>query len=531
MATDDLVKTPEQLEEEERLRQLAAAPHMAVDPVAAAATGEDRARMLKQAGEQPVGAAPEVTGLRKIAPAAGELPVTAPKQLPNLTFKERQALPTVSPGVPAGSSGFYRNEIERIEDQKRNPWGSPENRPGVLGKIGHVLGKIGNVAGDITGATANVPGTDLYNRIEEARAERGLGQAETRESEAGLRSAQQRRAEVETEEKQKQLAKNEQTLEKDAQGNVVGWKDNAGLHSMDAPETPQGIKDIADATANKLVPQYKTNETTGEVYALKYDPNTGKTSSEVVYKGDPKVKTETKTILRGGVPHEIIFDVTNPMSPNFGKELKDLGQTKLPGESPESKADEKLGKVQDAHTGRIDKMSAPITQRLTRLDNVTQTLKLRTAEGDAIVAPELLSAVVGGLGSGLRMSEAEIGRVVGGRDAWEGLKARLQQITPGSGQSLTDTQRGQMQAIIDAVKQKANQANDILDAARLDIVNAGDESEVRHIYADTQKKLSALFKGGGEGGGHSFTYNGTDYENVPDEVYQKYKGKLGFKEK
>ena len=35
---------------------------------------------------------------------------------------------------------------------------------------------------------------------------------------------------------------------------------------------------------------------------------------------------------------------------------------------------------------------------------------------------------------------------------------------------------------------------------------------------------------GGPAGGHSFTFNGTKYENVPDALYQKYKGKPGFSE-
>jgi hypothetical protein len=36
--------------------------------------------------------------------------------------------------------------------------------------------------------------------------------------------------------------------------------------------------------------------------------------------------------------------------------------------------------------------------------------------------------------------------------------------------------------------------------------------------------------GGAAGGGHSFTLNGKPYENVPDELYKKYKDKPGFKE-
>jgi hypothetical protein len=51
--------------------------------------------------------------------------------------------------------------MHSIENAK--PWGTPENHPGVLGKIGHVLGRIGNIAGDVFApATMSlIPGTDL----------------------------------------------------------------------------------------------------------------------------------------------------------------------------------------------------------------------------------------------------------------------------------------------------------------------------------------------------------------------------------
>src|SRR5277367_188977 len=96
--------------------------------------------------------------------APGTLPnIGQPKTLPNLGFKERQALPNISPGVAPGSSSFYRGKLEKLEDQKENPWGSEENHSGFLGKLAHIGAKVGNIAGDIFApATMSlIPGTDL----------------------------------------------------------------------------------------------------------------------------------------------------------------------------------------------------------------------------------------------------------------------------------------------------------------------------------------------------------------------------------
>jgi hypothetical protein len=158
-------------------------------------------------------------------------------------------------------------------------------------------------------------------------------------------------------------------------------------------------------------------------------------------------------------------------------------------------ADERLGRVMDAYSGRIDSLSNPIKQRMTRLDTINDVLGQGTAAADAIAAPEFLSAVVGGMGSGLRMNEAEISRVVGGRDAWQSLKAALQKVTPGSGQSLTPVQRQQMQAIASALQEKATQAVSDLDDARANLYNAKTESEVRQLYAGAQSKLTGTFGG------------------------------------
>jgi len=149
----------------------------------------------------PVGA-PEMS-----APASPEMPASAESATPGvnfpklapLNFKERQALPTTSEGVAPSSKESFEAQLARLQDQKNNPWGSPENHPGLLGKIGHYAAKIGNIAGDVIAPAtmANIPGTDLNRQVQERGLEHKIaaaGKAEeaakTGESERELRAAE-----------------------------------------------------------------------------------------------------------------------------------------------------------------------------------------------------------------------------------------------------------------------------------------------------------------------------------------------------
>jgi len=116
-------------------------------------------------------------GLQPIGPSSPVKP---------LSFAERQNLPVISPGAPAGSAASYEAQLTRLQDQKANPWGSAENHPGFGGKLAHVLSKVGNIAGDIVapGTMELIPGTDLNRQAKEAGLEHNLGAAQTREASA-----------------------------------------------------------------------------------------------------------------------------------------------------------------------------------------------------------------------------------------------------------------------------------------------------------------------------------------------------------
>src|SRR6267142_2303399 len=257
------------------------------------------------------------------AAAATSLPsIGETKGLPMLSHKEQRGLPQLSPGVSAGSSSDLENQLARL----RSAGDSLSDHPTTLGKIGHVLGKIGNIAGDIyaPGVMANIPGTELNREARIHSIETRLPGVKEKESEGGLRKAQTEN--IESEIRARETAKKE-NLVTDAQGNVTGWKDNKGaLHSLEEEGTPQAIKDIADTTQNRQVPKFEKDES-GNIVSLKTDKN-GKTSSEVVYKGDPKLETDlVHGHMVGGEPHTIIVNKKN------GTLIKDLGAEKMPSET------------------------------------------------------------------------------------------------------------------------------------------------------------------------------------------------------
>jgi hypothetical protein len=254
-----------------------------------------------------------------------------PMVTPTLTHSEKMALPTSSPGAPIGSAAETESELARIQEKKEHPWGSPDNHPGVLGKIGHVAGRIGNIALDTLapGLALNIPGSDLQKRGEENQLKRELATRTAAEGQAGNLKSEEAARDVQTAEGKQRLAKmqNEQNLERDTEGNVTGWKDAQGkLHGLDEEGTPQGVKDIAEATQNK--PHFEKSAN-GDIVQITPGKNGAAATSNVVYKGQPNQKTETRSIVdpATGKAHDQVIDIT-PGSPTFGKSLADLGRSK-----------------------------------------------------------------------------------------------------------------------------------------------------------------------------------------------------------
>lgn len=279
----------------------------------------------------------ENTNLKPLSPLSVESPDVGgsavpaginvkPMTAPALNFHDRQALPEVSAGVTPGSSLYWENKIARQADEKQNPWGTAENHPGLIGKLGHIAAKVGNIAGNVVApeTMANLPGTEANKAAQMATNVSELGKAQNRESESKLRGAQAANLESEVRAREGNA---DQELVRDPSGNISGWKDKKGLHAIDDPNTPDSIKNIAASDQKK--PTFHTDPKSGNIVKLSTDEN-GQTKADVVYKGEPGQKLETKEIVGAdGHIHTKVVDMNaKDENGNPGKIVNDLGRGK-----------------------------------------------------------------------------------------------------------------------------------------------------------------------------------------------------------
>jgi hypothetical protein len=165
----------------------------------------------------------------------------------------------------------------------------------------------------------------------------------------------------------------------------------------------------------------------------------------------------------------------------------------------QGRGDARLDKSYQFNQAKLDKARTPIDQLSARFGRLQDTLAQGSPQADALVAPELLTVMAGGQGSGLRMNEAEIARVVGGRNKWQDLQAAVNKwkTDPNAANSITPDQRAQIHALITVVGQKITGKQQILSDAQDQLLGAPDVNSHRRILADTQNKLDRIDAGKG----------------------------------
>jgi len=202
--------------------ELPEAPSMAAAPI----MPPESSKLVNPMSAPNLAAPPAPTG------AEGGLPFTSGAEGVN---------PVSTP--QAGSIPYYQSELDRATAARRGD--TLASHPSFMGKVGHVLGRVGNVALEslMPGVAAMIPGSDLNKRLEERKAQQDLAGEQERESKGKLETAQTAEAEA----RAKKLGQEgDQDLILDKAGNIRGWHDaKGGLHSLNDPETPQAIKDMA----------------------------------------------------------------------------------------------------------------------------------------------------------------------------------------------------------------------------------------------------------------------------------------------
>lgn len=168
------------------------------------------------------------------------------------------------------------------------------------------------------------------------------------------------------------------------------------------------------------------------------------------------------------------------------------------GKPPASTAgpDARMDRSYQFTTTQLGTVRKPIDDRAERIGRLVDSLNQNSPQADALIAPELLTAMAGGQGSGLRMNEAEINRIVGGRNNWQNLlSAALKwQKDPSKPFLITPDQRQQVRDLVGVIQQKVEAKQTVLDAAQQQLINSKSIEEHRKILADARTQLTAIDK-------------------------------------
>jgi hypothetical protein len=103
-------------------------------------------------------------------------------------------------------------------------------------------------------------------------------------------------------------------------------------------------------------------------------------------------------------------------------------------------------------TKRLDTWRKPLDAQMANLDELQTALAIGNAAADSVVAPVAMKALVGGAGSGIRITKAEIDSVLHGRSTVEDMKAIAQKAI--DGKAITPEQRKQLQGLAKLVGDK-----------------------------------------------------------------------------
>lgn len=148
----------------------------------------------------------------------------------------------------------------------------------------------------------------------------------------------------------------------------------------------------------------------------------------------------------------------------------------------------------------LEKAAVPLEAQAQRMERLQVSLSQKSPQSDALIAPELLTAMAGGAGSGLRMNEAEISRIIGGRSNWESIKAAVNKWRPGDqALSITDAQRADIGKLVGEMNSRITARLRALDQARSDLIASDDVKEHRRIVQRAKQTIADT--GASSGGG------------------------------
>ena len=459
-----------------QLQRLVAAGVIPLQPQQVPLQPTDAAKLTPMSAPtlQPVGQPISPGGLQKIN-LAGDPADRAP-----LDFKERQALPVVSPGAPAGSLASTEAQLGRLKDQDQNPWGSAGNHPGTLGHVGHWLGRIANAAGDIVDPRAMrlIPGTELNRQAQEAGLQKeadvqGKEQA-TEEATKAAGALGTRKADIEQEQADTAKEKVEQDKPEKLAQDYADAVIDAHKRGVD-PSTDPTVQQYGDAiTALQKPAVPKAPDDFDQFYTgfLK-DNNLTDTAAN-------RLKARTQWEAAAAKPPTGTFmplydqtgKVTGAWDPATGK-IQHAPEQGLPGTTSQGQG---IGsKAANVHNKEIETNQ----KVLDHAQMADEAAKNPTGPGDYTLLMSFVDATKPS--SGFRFTEAERHMIIGARGLADAATAKYDEYTKGP--FLGPEQR---QTMLGIIHNAAGQAQKNMD--RLQTAPGSESGGGTPSFADWKKK-------------------------------------------
>jgi hypothetical protein len=435
---------------------------------------------------QDAGAPPSTAIARMAAPAPSQVFAAAPEPV------------TRQPTPLEDQIGETDRSLKHFQWQDANPYGSATNHPGIGGKILHALSVAGNIAGDIfaPSTTALIPGTELNRRVQEGGLSSRLQDLTREQSQDEASDAATAKTQAET----------------------------AGL-----PEEQQDKHDLSAATTGNLTSEAKDRDLAAQNPSLavayshavqqainagrdpQQDPIVQHLSDAIVSLQPGQNKNEARKTIQvevNGKPHQMAW---NPKTSKY-----DLDQGETGEKPPVVNVNAGLGAL-DRETKQF---GAPLQKSLdsanAQLEKIADARAMinGNAESQGLGIPKVLTALVGGQGTGVRITQAELTAIAHARGLSGDVEGTINKWA-GKG-ALSAEQKKQLTQIMDDVRarilQKQSIASDTLDR----INGASTREQIIQADKDARQKLSALENGGG--GTQDFTVNGKTYRIPADQV-------------
>ena len=456
-------------------------------------------------------------------PQMGQYPAVSPIAPPT-TPRTNAAEPDYGPALPGS---VQEAQLKKEQDDYKAARYANEPHHTFGQKFGHVMGEVG---GDLLAAVspriaATIPATPYGREAQQERDTKNINEAQAGQSEADLREAQAAEARRNASASD-WVAQGEPIV--DAQGNA--YQPEFNRKSGEARLTPlarggaaQGATPPAGATgtpptagggltrlgappnANTLLPADRIPQLNASLQDRYQVLNPGKTLPPEMTLAPNATQADFERV------DKIMQQTEAAQGTQAQRELANQIRQQTANITASNQTNTRLDRSYQFQSTQLEKLETPIRGVEQRLTTLASNIQQKNPQADSLIAPELLSITTGGQGTGLRMNEAEIARIVGGRSHWEDLKAMMLkwQSNP-QAVSITDDQRGQIRNIVDAMNGRIREELNLLDGANEDLLDADNVQDQRRVIVNLQKKFDAFMTESGEetGGGGAGTGGG-----------------------